>query len=176
MQDLSAACVEWVEYAVFTHGLFSDRCKYHIGDQCKGGYTWNSVERKGKRKRKSYDHMKCVVFLAPAKCDLYGNIEEKENRQLNYIYDYAMAHDLEPVKIVRIGEFLLVLRVRLLEKCVEAMQNEITTGILVSNMCNLTEKLSWIGRLIGLAQASGIRIVSVDNSELYIPIRDMEET
>ena len=59
-----------------------------------------------------------------------------------YIYDYAMAHDLEPVKIVRIGEFLLVLRVRLLEKCVEAMQNEITTGILVSNMCNLTEKLS----------------------------------
>lgn len=87
-----------------------------------------------------------------------------------------MAHDLEPVKIVRIGEFLLVLRVRLLEKCVEAMQNEITTGILVSNMCNLTEKLSWIGRLIGLAQASGIRIVSVDNSELYIPIRDMEET
>ena len=69
-------------------------------------------------------------------------ISRKKRTQLNYIYDYAMAHDLEPVKIVRIGEFLLVLRVRLLEKCVEAMQNEITTGILVSNMCNLTEKLS----------------------------------
>ena len=133
-------------------------------------------KRKEKRKRKSYDHMKCVVFLAPAKCDQYGNIEEKENRQLHYIYDYAMAHDLEPVKIVRAGEFSSVLRVRLLEKCIGAMQNEITTGILVSNMCNLTEKLSEIGRLIGLAQESGIRIVSVDDGELYIPISGMEET
>nr|WP_308649461.1 hypothetical protein [uncultured Agathobacter sp.] len=55
-------------------------------------------------------------------------------------------------------------------------QNEITTGILVSNMYNLTEKLSEIGRLIGLAQKSGIRIVSVDDGELYISTSGMEET
>ncbi|MDY6312180.1 MAG: hypothetical protein SPL60_04345, partial [Lachnospiraceae bacterium] len=39
-----------------THGLFSDRCKYHIGDQCKGGYPWNRVERKGKKKENA-SHM-----------------------------------------------------------------------------------------------------------------------
>ncbi len=43
-------------------------------------------------------------------------------------------------------------------------------------MYNLTEKLSEIGRLIGLAQKSGIRIVSVDDGELYISTSGMEET
>ena len=73
MQGLRAVCEEWVWICCFYLWV--------IFRQMQIPY-WGSVQRrifmeprrkkrKEKRKRKSYDHMKCVVFLAPAKWDHY---------------------------------------------------------------------------------------------------------
>lgn len=133
------------------------------------------MKRKIKQKKKLDEKIPCIVFLAT---DEYSSDElanRKENRQLHYISNYASAHGLKPMKIVRAGSFGVKIRMEIFERCIKTLKTGQAEAILVANISNVAEAFEDICKLTGLIQKRGFRLFTVDDGEIFLSIKPKQK-
>jgi DNA invertase Pin-like site-specific DNA recombinase len=135
-------------------------------------------EKRAERKKIKYyesEPLSCIVMVAARETDSWQLAREIEDRQLNYIFDYAIAHRLEPVKIVRCGCMGASVKNRLFESCIEIMRSGKADAILVADIHNLAPNVFEIYKKVGRVHEAGYRIISVNDGELRLKITSEEE-
>lgn len=125
-------------------------------------------EKKKQRKAKQ-DIIPCIVFLATDE-ETFEQAEKKEDRQLRYINQYADAHGLVPMKIMRKGCFAPYVVNQMYSRCVDLMQQGKAEAILVANMDYLALDEEDAYRKVGQVRKAGFRVFSVDDGELKMKI------
>ena len=126
------------------------------------------MRRKDKR-RIVKEEIPCIVYLSSKEESSFEMAEQKENRQLRYINEYADAHGLIPMKIVRRGCFGPAIRNKLFQDCIHLMcQGK-------ANMDAITSGLADAYRKVGMVQEQGFRIISVDEGELRLNMKSVYE-
>lgn len=126
-------------------------------------------EKKKQRKAKQ-DIIPCIVFLATDE-ETFEQAEKKEDRQLRYINQYADAHGLVPMKIMRKGCFAPYVVNQMYSRCVDLMQQGKAEAILVANMDYLALDEEDAYRKVGQVRKAGFRVFSVDDGELKMKIQ-----
>lgn len=101
----------------------------------------------------------------------FGKEKKKEDRQLRYINQYADAHGLIPMKIVRKSCFAPYVVNQMYSRCIDWMQQGKAEAILVANMEYLALDEEDAYRKVGQVRKAGFRIFSVDDGELKMNIR-----
>ena len=106
---------------------------------------------KKKQRMARQENIPCIVFLATDE-ESFELAEKKEDRQLRYINQYADAHGLIPMKIVRKSCF---------------------APYVVNQMYSRYVALDEVDafRMVGQVSKAGFRIFSVDDGELKMNIR-----
>ena len=130
--------------------------------------------RKAKRKIVK-EQIPCIVYLSSNEDNSFELAEQKENRQLRYINEYAEAHGLIPMKIVRRGCFGPTVRNKLFQDCLYLMKQGKVSALLVANMDVISSGLADAYRKVGMVQEQGCRIISVDEGELRLDIKSVRE-
>ena len=128
--------------------------------------------RKVKRKLVK-EQTPCIVYLSSNEDNSFELAEQKENRQLRYINEYAEAHGLIPMKIVRRGCFGPAIRNKLFQDCIHLMCQGKARVLLVANMDAISSGLADACRKVGMVQEQGFRIISVDEGELCLKMKSM---
>lgn len=128
--------------------------------------------RKVKRKIVK-EQIPCIVYLSSNEESSFELAEMKENRQLRYINEYADAHGLIPMKIVRRGCFGPAVRNKLFQDCLYLMKQGKVSALLVANMDAISSGLADAYRKVGMVQEQGCRIISVDEGELRLNMKSM---
>ena len=88
---------------------------------------------KKKQRMARQENIPCIVFLATDE-ESFELAEKKEDRQLRYINQYADAHGLIPMKIVRKSCFAPYVVNQMYSRCIDWMQQGKAEAILVANM------------------------------------------
>ncbi|MBQ3601641.1 MAG: resolvase [Lachnospiraceae bacterium] len=128
--------------------------------------------RKQKKKRKHYaEEIPCIVFLSTKENKSFDLAEQKEERQLRYINQYADSHGLVPMKIIRRGCFAPKVRDELFEKCICMMKQGKARAILVANMEYISSGEADAYHKIGMVREQGFQIFSVDEGELKLNLK-----
>ncbi len=136
------------------------------------------VDRRKRRKAKRKivkEQIPCIVYLSSNEESSFELAEMKENRQLRYINEYADAHGLIPMKIVRRGCFGPAVRNKLFQDCLYLMKQGKVSALLVANMDAISSGLADAYRKVGMVQEQGCRIISVDEGELRLDIKSVRE-
>ena len=134
------------------------------------------VDRRKRRKAKRKivkEQIPCIVYLSSNEESSFELAEMKENRQLRYINEYADAHGLIPMKIVRRGCFGPAVRNKLFQDCLYLMKQGKVSALLVANMDAISSGLADAYRKVGMVQEQGCRIISVDEGELRLNMKSM---
>lgn len=132
------------------------------------------MRRKDKR-RIVKEEIPCIVYLSSKEESSFEMAEQKENRQLRYINEYADAHGLIPMKIVRRGCFEPAIRNKLFQDCIHLMCQGKARVLLVANMDAISSGLADAYRKVGMVQEQGFRIISVDEGELRLNMKSVYE-
>ena len=114
------------------------------------------VDRRMQRKTKKRivkEEVPCVVYLSSNEESSFELAERKENSQLRYINDYANAHGLIPMKIVRRGCFGPAIRNKLFQECLYLMKQGKANVLLVANMNAISSGLTDAYKKVGMVQA-----------------------
>lgn len=128
------------------------------------------AKRKAKKKAITKEEIPCIVFLSSSNRDSEEIAERRENKQLHYINEYADAHGLIPMKIVRRGCFAPAVCNDLFKKCIYMMCAGKAQAILVANMeCISTSEADSYYK-VGLVRQHGFRLFSVDEGELKLEL------
>ena len=125
---------------------------------------------KKKQRMARQENIPCIVFLATDE-ESFELAEKKEDRQLRYINQYADAHGLIPMKIVRKSCFAPYVVNQMYSRCIDWMQQGKAEAILVANMEYLALDEEDAYRKVGQVRKAGFRIFSVDDGELKMNIR-----
>ena len=136
------------------------------------------VDRRKRRKAKRKivkEQIPCIVYLSSNEESSFELAEMKENRQLRYINEYADAHGLIPMKIVRRGCFGPAVRNKLFQDCLYLMKQGKVSALLVANMDAISSGLADAYRKVGMVQEQGCRIISVDEGEIRLDIKSVRE-
>ena len=136
------------------------------------------VDRRMQRKTKKRivkEEVPCVVYLSSNEESSFELAERKENSQLRYINDYANAHGLIPMKIVRRGCFGPAIRNKLFQECLYLMKQGKANVLLVANMNAISSGLTDAYKKVGMVQEQGFRIISVDEGELRLNMKSVCE-
>ena len=136
------------------------------------------VDRRKRRKTKRKivkEQIPCIVYLSSDEEKSFELAEMKENRQLRYINEYADAHGLIPMKIVRRGCFGPAIRNKLFQDCIQLMCRGKARVLLVANMDAISSGLADAYRKVGMVQEQGFRIISVDEGELRLDMKSVYE-
>lgn len=128
------------------------------------------LKRKEKRKREPLEEIRCIVFLSSDEDTSIDKAEEKENRQLRYISEYADAHGLIPMKIVRRGCSAPIVTNQMYMNCIEMMKQGKAEAVLVANMHYIAQDEADIYAKVGRVRANGFRIFTVDDGELMMTV------
>ena len=130
---------------------------------------------KKKQRMARQENIPCIVFLATDE-ESFELAEKKEDRQLRYINQYADAHGLIPMKIVRKSCFAPYGVNQMYSRCIDWKQQGKAEAILVANMEYLALDEEDAYRKVGQVRKAGFRIFSVDDGELkLIKCREFEE-
>lgn len=125
---------------------------------------------KKKQRMARQENIPCIVFLATEE-ESFELAEKKEDRQLRYINQYADAHGLIPMKIVRKSCFAPYVVNQMYSRCIDWMRQGKAEAILVANMEYLALDEEDAYRKVGQVRKAGFRIFSVDDGELKMKIR-----
>lgn len=115
---------------------------------------------KRRKERKRF----CIAYLC-ATGEMH-QIQRREDKQERYIREYARAHNIEIVKVLRKD----VLGMSLVREHFEMMAHFIrkgrADGVIVSNMEEVSTSLSDAYKKIGVIREAGGEIISVDQRNL----------
>ena len=120
-------------------------------------------KRKVKKKKTVEMEIPCIIFLSTDEHDSFDLAEAKENRQLKYICEYADAHGLVPVRIVRRSCMGQGVCNELFKKCIRYMHVGRPKAILVANMSLISTSEADAYYKIGMVRENGFQIFSVDD-------------
>lgn len=118
------------------------------------------------RKKKFNHFIPCVVILSVDEPDNELLIEKKENKQLNYINDYAKSHNLLIMKIIRKGCFGKDGKKRSFHRAISFMEQGKAEALLIANMDSISFGIADAYYRIGIIKEKGLRIFTVDEGEL----------
>ena len=126
------------------------------------------AKRKAKKRKQIQEEIPCIIFLATNERDSFDLAEIKENKQLRIINEYADAHGLVPVRIVRKGCMGPMVVNSMLKQCIQTMHKGRARAILVARMEYISTGVADSYYKIGLVRENGFRIFSVDEGELSL--------
>ncbi|MGN0414958.1 MAG: resolvase [Agathobacter sp.] len=115
------------------------------------------------RKVREEEEIPCIVFLSTNETESEERAEIKEDKQLAYISEYADAHGLVPVRIVRRGCMGQKVCNDMFLKCIDRMKTGRARAILVANMRLVSSSESDAYHKVGLVVQNGFRVFSVDD-------------
>lgn len=109
----------------------------------------------------------CIAYLS-AKDQPAEWTEYIEKKQLNYIKDYARAHNIEIIGVVHRGELGPYEASRQFELIVKRIENGEINGVIAANMMTISKDISDAYYKIGRVNASGGKMITVDEGELRL--------
>lgn len=120
-------------------------------------------KRKNNKKKVLENEIPCIIFLSTDEHESFDLAEAKENRQLRYISEYADAHGLVPVRIIRRSCMGQRVCNELFKRCIRYMQVGRPKAILVASMSLISSGEADAYHKIGMVRENGFRIFSVDD-------------
>ena len=136
------------------------------------------MRRKKKDALKRRPPVKCIVILSSSEDENWDKAKRKEDKQLRYINQYAKAHALVPMEIVRRGCFGAMEMNKIFQKAIAKLNAGKADAILVENALAISTGISDAYLKIGRVVENGHRFFSVDEGELkfdlYNPSADLE--
>jgi len=119
-----------------------------------------------KKKKVNCEPINCYVYLATD-----GDMRtaySKENKQLNYIKEYAKAHNIVIKKLLRrsvLGQYEANKQFNMM---IGSIINKTVDGILVVNGCAVAADIIDMYTKVGMVEAAGGRFITVDAGELTL--------
>ena len=112
----------------------------------------------------------CIAYLS-AKDQPAEWTEYIEKKQLNYIKDYARAHNIEIIGVVHRGELGPYEANRQFEYIIKRIQNGEADGLIVANMMVIAKDIPEAYYKAGRINAAGGRMVTVDEGVLRLKLK-----
>ena len=121
-----------------------------------------------RRKRKETP-LRAIVYLSVKGKE--NNIDNKEEKQLNYITEYANAHNIKIVKIMHRSILSDMVVNKHFSKMVSMVSRKKADVILLSKVAGISKDIEDAYKKIGSVIQAGGCIITVDEGELKLPIR-----
>lgn len=131
-------------------------------------------EKKRKAKRQQ-EEIRCIVFLSSDENDSFDLAEKKEDKQYRYIEEYADAHGLIPMKIVRRSCMGAMVTNQIFMRCISLMKAGKAEALLVANMKYITNSERDIYNKVGIVRENGFRVFTVDDGELKLELKNIRK-
>ncbi len=128
------------------------------------------AKRKEKRinKKSHFEEIPCIIILASHEEEKEYLAKQIEDRQLKVINEYADAHNLIPIKIVRAGCAGAIRKKHIILRCIEMMKGGRPNALLLINMDYISDGILDCYNKVGLVKNAGYRIFTVENGELAL--------
>lgn len=124
-------------------------------------------------KNKKEQGIDCIVYLSSVG-DL-NKVEIRENKQLNYIREYAKAHNIKITKIIRrnaLGQSVVNSH---WEKMISSIKHGSAKGIFLANMASVSKDIPDAFYKVGKVIEAGGMVITVDEGKLSMPIKKMKD-
>lgn len=121
------------------------------------------------KKKKSEERICCIAYLS-TEGDIWS-ADKREQRQLNYIREYAKAHNVKIVKVMHrdvLGQTEVNHHFNVM---VELIKNKKADGIILANMMCVSTGVADAYYKIGKVKAAGGHIVTVDEGRLGMNVK-----
>ena len=119
---------------------------------------------------KDAEPIRCIIFLSSDENGDFDIAARKEDKQLRYINDYAKAHNLEPMRIVRRGCFEGHVKNVLFNRIIGYMEQGMAEALLVANMYAISTGIADAYSRVGMVKERGFRVFTVDEGELEMKL------
>lgn len=133
------------------------------------------LKRKEKKNKQPVETVRCIVFLSSDENDSFEQAEKKEDKQWRYVSEYADAHGLIPMKIVRRGCMAPMVANQMFLNCLEMMRQGRAEALLVANMNYIAHGERDIYEKVGIIRENGFRVFAVDDGELKMCIHPVKK-
>ena len=121
--------------------------------------------------KKKEKRINCFVYLAVEADE--QSVEMKEKKQLRYIKEYAVAHNIHIVKVYH-RDVLGRYDVNSHFKCMlQKIANQEADGILLANMGAISKSIADAYYKVGLVISSGGQMITVDEGKLSMNIKEL---
>lgn len=121
------------------------------------------------RRKRTEKPLRAIVYLSVKGKE--NNIENKEEKQLKYITEYANAHGIKIIKVMHRSILSDTVVNKHFNKMVSMLSRKKADVILLSKLAGISSDIEDAYKKIGAAIKSGGYIVTVDEGELRLPIR-----
>lgn len=125
-----------------------------------------SKPKKGKERK-----LVCLAYVA-AKEQPSQWIEEVERKQINYIRDYARAHNIQIKSIIHRAELGAHEANRQFEYMIKRIQAGEVAGIIVANMMVIANDIADAYYRVGRVNAAGGCMVTVEEGKLRLNLKE----
>ena len=133
--------------------------------------------RKNRKKKKlSYGGLRCIVILSSNDNDNEERARKKEDAQRKYIFEYADAHDLIPMAVIRRGVMGQSVMNSMYDNTIYMMCCGRAEALLLCNMASVSRDTADAYVKVGKAVGAGFRVVTVDEGELKLNLYQTEES
>lgn len=122
------------------------------------------------RRKKKEPHIECVAYLS-VNGELQG-VEKREKRQERYIREYAKAHNIDIVGVVRRNGLGQMEVNRHIDSITQLIRKKKVEGIIVANMMAISADIPDAYYKVGKIRAAGGVIVTVDEGRLELGIKE----
>ncbi len=114
--------------------------------------------------------IECIAYLSTN--GTLDKAERDENRQERYIREYAKAHNIDVVGVVRRHAFGMNDVNRQFRLMATLIDQKRVDGVIVANMAAVSQGLEDAYRKVGMIKAAGGHFVTVDEGRLEMNIRE----
>lgn len=124
------------------------------------------MRRSRRKKMREADPIRCIIFLSSDETNDFDMASRKEDKQFRYINEYAKAHNLEPMGIVRRGCFEGHVKNTLFNRIIGYMEQGKAEALLVANMYSISTGIADAYFCVGKVKEQGFRVFTADEGEL----------
>lgn len=125
------------------------------------------------RKKKEQLKIKCVAYLS-TDGDLYST-EKRENKQLRYLNDYAMAHGIDICRVIRRNGMGQAMVNEHWKHMGQLIKKGFVDGVLIVNTEAVSVSVPDAFYKVGQIYEAGGVVVTVDEGKLGMPVRRMKD-
>ena len=131
--------------------------------------------RKNRKKKKlSYGGLRCIVILSGNENISEERARKKEDAQKKYIFEYADAHDLIPMAVIRRGVMGQSVMNGMYDRAIRMMCCGRAEAVLLSYMASVSRDTEDAYIKVGKAVGAGFRVITVDEGELRLDLYQPE--
>ena len=123
------------------------------------------------KKKTMNQPVRCIVYLSTVRDLQYVN--QREQRQLNYISDYAKGNNIEIVKVMRRNVLGQLDVNRHFDQLVQMISEGFADGIFIANMQFVPKEVDDVCRKIAKVSNMGGAVYSVDDGRLAFRFKEV---